>query len=74
MSSTKQDPETKKRVLRVLQEILEENNDMFITTFAQKLNIPYRTVYKWFYNNYIPRLSYIKKICETFGVSISRFF
>ena len=74
MSATKQDPETKKKILKVLKEILEENDNMFIKTFAERLNAPYRTVYKWFYNNYIPRLSYIKRICEVFGVSVSRFF
>ena len=44
MSATKQDPETKKKILKVLKEILEENDNMFIKTFAERLNAPYRTV------------------------------
>lgn len=63
----------KDKVSQVLQQILEENG-LTIFGFAKKLNITHTTVYHWFKDNQLPRLPYIKRICEVFGVSISRFF
>lgn len=61
------------KVHKVLQQILEENGSN-IAELARQLNIPYTTVVHWFSDNRTPRLEYIKRIAETFGINISRFF
>lgn len=63
----------KDKVSQVLQQILEENNFSY-RELARALNIPYTTVVHWFTNNNTPRLNYIKRIAETFGINILRFF
>ena len=60
-----------------VQEILEEilvTNDLSIWQLSKKLKVPYMTVYHWIKHAQIPKLEYVKKICETFGINISRFF
>lgn len=69
----KRDIETTTKVLEILKKILVENN-ISIAQFARKLKVPYNTCNHWFYNPSIPSLKYIKRISQTFGINISRFF
>lgn len=61
------------KVHKILEKIIEENN-LSIWQLSKELKIPYMTVYHWIKHWQVPRLEYIKRICETFGINISRFF